>query len=146
LDDFLKLFEGPHAVKVLLLLNGGRTPVATKDIMNALGIKNWATIAKTLDSLKEARLIALEEKSIGRYKTKTKFWSVEPGVGTKVADLLQEASRLAQEARVTPEKPSKRVDGRPAVIDIESVEEKLESAEEKLVTVMHYVVNKAVGA
>jgi len=50
----LKLLEEKHSTAILLFLHEHDVPVITKSIMNAIEVRNWATMAKTLRRLEEA--------------------------------------------------------------------------------------------
>jgi DNA-binding MarR family transcriptional regulator len=126
------VFGRSHSVRILLFLNRQPGAVMTKDVMEALGIRNWSTMTAMLQRLEEARLVTVENVSVGPYKSRAKLWRIEPNFGSKVAKALEEVERLSAEA-ISPQKPPSNE--RPGVIDIES-------AGEKLVT----VVQTAVGA
>jgi DNA-binding PadR family transcriptional regulator len=93
----------------------------TKDIMEALGIRNWATATRILRKLEAARLVTVEEQNVGRYKSKAKFWRIEDS-GAKVATALEEAQRLSEQATSPDKFP---IAGRPGIVDIQSQGEKL---------------------
>jgi hypothetical protein len=55
-DPIEPLFEGTHSVEIFLLLHRRGIPLAHKDIMSELGLKNWGTMAKTLGLLRRGAL------------------------------------------------------------------------------------------
>ncbi len=124
-------------MEIILFLHRRDRPVATNDIMKALRIKNWATATKTLRMLEEARLVTKEERSVGRYKSKANLWAIEPKFGARIAELLEKANLLSQEALASSYEPPKMAE-RPGIVDIES-------AGERLVTILQEAVNVAAG-
>ena len=111
--------------------------MATNEIMKGLEMKNWATITRRLRRLEEAHLLIVEERAVGRYKSKAKFWSLEPRFGVKVAAMLEEANRWGVEASISSEE-SPKTSERAAIVDIES-------AGQKLVMVIQRAVEMAAG-
>ena len=128
------LLEGSQSVRVLLFLHRQTRPTMTKEVMAALHIKNWATAASILSRLEEAKLVRLQEVSVGRYKSKAKLWAIEPHFGAKVAAALEEVERLSTEAAALHKLPTT---GRPGILDVES-------HGEKLVMVIQNVIRTAV--
>jgi hypothetical protein len=125
--------EGSHSVRVLLFLHRQSGPVMTKDVMEALGISNWATVTGILQRLGEAKLVSVEEVSVGRYKSRAKLWRIEPHFGAKVASALEDVERWSTAAS-SEKLPST---GRPGIIDIES-------PGQKLVVIMERAVKTAI--
>ena len=106
-------------MRVLLFLNRQSKPVMTKEVMDALGISDWATATAILRRLEAARLVSLEEQKVGRYKSRAKFWRIQ-GFGTKIAAALEEAQKWSEEAaNKVPQS------GRVGIVDIESQGEKV---------------------
>jgi hypothetical protein len=106
----------------------------TKDIMEALGIRNWSTVTSVLRRLEHAKLVSVEEVNVGRYKSRAKLWRIEPHFGAKVAAALEDAERLSVEAASNHKLPTER----PGIVDIES-------QGQRLVMVMQSVVRMATG-
>jgi DNA-binding transcriptional ArsR family regulator len=127
---------GPDSIQILLFLHREAGPVMTKDIMGALEIRNWSTTTTILRRLEEAKLVTVEEMSVGRYKSRAKFWRVEQKFGVKVAAALEEVERLGAEAASY--KPPTAA-GRPGMVDIES-------SGEKLVMMVQHAVQRATGS
>jgi DNA-binding HxlR family transcriptional regulator len=138
LEDFVRdVLGASHSIEVLLFLRRQSAPIATNDIMRAVGVTNWATMTMTLRRLESARMVVLEERNVGRYKSRAKFWTLEPTFGAKVAASLEEANRWGIEAaRSSGGGP--KVGERPAIVNVEEVGE-------KLVTVMQEAVRLATG-
>ena len=79
--------------------------------------------------------MSVEEVNVGRYRSRAKFWRIEPHFGTKVAAALEDAERLSVEAASARKLlPTER----PGIVDIES-------QGQKLVMVMQSVVRMATG-
>jgi hypothetical protein len=125
---------GPHRIQILLFLHREAGPVMTKDIMEALEIRNWSTTTKILRGLQEAKLVTVEEMNVGRYRSRAKFWRIEQKFGVKVAAALEEVDRLGAEA-ASYQPPTA---GRPGMVDIES-------SGEKLMMIVQHAVQKATG-
>ena len=93
-----EILEARHSSSILVLLREQTDPVPTKDIRTALGIRNWYTVSKTLSALRAARLVTEQDGFIGPYRSRAKFWSLEPMFGARVAEALREAERWVKEA------------------------------------------------
>jgi hypothetical protein len=106
----------------------------TKDIMEALGIRNWSTATSMLRKLEVAGLVSMEDAKVGRYRSVEKLWRIEPQFGAKVAAALEEAER-GIEAAARGRYPSA---GRPGIIDVES-------SGERLVIMVENAVKSAIG-
>jgi hypothetical protein len=106
----------------------------TKEIMEGLGIRNWATATSVLQKLGEARLVSMEEVNVGRYRSRAKLWRIEPHFGAKVAAALEDVERWSMEAS-SGKLPSSE---RRGIVDIES-------PGERLVMVMQSAIKTAIG-
>jgi len=129
------VLEGSQSVRILLFLHRQSGPKMTKDIMEALRIKNWSTATGMLRRLEEAKLVRLEEVSVGRYKSRAKLWRIEPHFGARVAAALEEVQRLSTEAAVFHQLPTT---GRPGILDVES-------SGERLVLIVQNAIRTATG-
>jgi hypothetical protein len=126
--------EGSHSVRILMFLHRQSRPVMTKEIMESLGIRNWSTATSILQRLGEARLVSMEEVNVGRYKSRAKFWRIEPHFGVKVAAALENVERWSMEASSGMLPSSERR----GIVDIES-------PAEKLVMVVQNAIKTAIG-
>ena len=94
----LRLLEEKHSTDVLLFLRRHEGPAITKTIMVAIGVRNWATVARTLRKLEEARLVTHVEARIGKYSSRAQMWRLEPNFGARVAATLEDVERCMVDA------------------------------------------------
>ncbi len=92
----------------------------TKDVMEALGIRNWSTATKMLRKLERAKLVSVEELNVGRYKSRARLWRIQD-FGARVATALEEAQQQSERAAPQDIQPT----GRPGIVDIQTQGEKL---------------------
>jgi DNA-binding MarR family transcriptional regulator len=130
LVGFIRALEGPHSIRILLFLNRQTRPIMTKDIMEALGIRNWTTATSILRKLERANLVSVEELNVGRYKSRARLWRIQ-SFGSKIAAALEDAQK-SEKAAFEDNQPA----GRPGIVDIQA-------QGEKLALLVHTVMKKA---
>jgi DNA-binding HxlR family transcriptional regulator len=141
LTDLLKEILGAaHGTDILLFLHRNREPRPTNEIMNAVGVSNWATAASSLRRLERAGLVVMKSGTVGRYKSRARLWMLEPNYGAKVATMLEDLARLgsvhaAMAADPSPGEGLEHLKGpeRPAIADVELAREKIVSAVQTVV-------------
>jgi DNA-binding IscR family transcriptional regulator len=124
------VFETKYGVQLLIFLRRQVNPLTTSDILEALNVRNWTAVSKTLRRLESAGLVTVQKGFIGNNRKQADLWRIEMTFGVKVAEALEEAQRRIDEAS----KPA----GRPAIASLEP--------EEKLVTLVESAVRKVTGA
>jgi DNA-binding transcriptional ArsR family regulator len=123
------LLESKYGVQVLTLLRRQVNPLSTGDILDALQVRNWTAVSKTLYRLEAAGLVTVQRGVLGPNRKRANLWRIEPNHGVKVAEALEEAQR-----RMTEAKPN----GRTGIATIEP--------ERKLVAMIENVVKNAIGS
>jgi DNA-binding HxlR family transcriptional regulator len=94
----LKLLEEKYSTTILQFLRDSEGPVITKTIMNAIEVRNWATVSNTLAKLEDARLVTHAEKRIGKFGSRAKLWRLDPEFGIEVAEALDGVEKLMERA------------------------------------------------